>query len=735
MAETSIRPLRQRDYHLVPRRTPLVIDNGAFHCRIGWAGEDSPRFEFRNVVNKPRHRASGDIVNVVGDFDPSLVKTFDFTRAAMRTPFDGNVVYQYETMESILDYAFERMGIEGDNQVDHPVLMTECPCNPVYCRGKMAELLFEAYDIPTVAFGIDAVFGYLHNKIQGLCEPDGVVVCSGHMATHVIPMVNGEPVMEAAVRTPIGGYHVTDYLKRLLSLQYPFHVNNICWEKVEELKQEHCYIASDYHSELEIFEKGSPEADEKAVVWQLPWVPPPPEKEPATEEEIARKAAIREKQGQRLREMAAAKRSTKIADLETEVVGLEQLLQNLEDAGDEDIDALLAESGYLSREEIQGALAKATVSLRKLKGEAVLPEPEKVDDSTEKEKYPLLDVPNSLLTVEQLKEKKRQRFLKMTSEGRARAKLKRQEEGLEKEREKQLEEERRLANPEQYLEELRTRHGELTARAEQRKRKRQKNGVIPVVAGQPATGTLVLGGRGERLTAMQKERMRLLTTAAFDRGKEEDTFGMRDEDWQLYKRMGKDGEEDEDAEEDDAELVRLEARLQEIDSTFQPTPGLAQGMQKTNVEVQAPKPLTAEDFRISLGVERFRCPEIVLQPSMVGVDQVGVGEMVGASFRRMPENLHELVVRGTILLTGGNTLFSGLDERLAAELKACRPFGSTIRVVKAADPLLDAWRGASRFAASGAFRRFAFSKQDYEERGQDWLRKHKLVYSNLGPFS
>lgn len=40
-------------------------------------------------------------MSVVGDFDPSLVKTFDFTRAAMRTPFDGNVVYQYETMESV----------------------------------------------------------------------------------------------------------------------------------------------------------------------------------------------------------------------------------------------------------------------------------------------------------------------------------------------------------------------------------------------------------------------------------------------------------------------------------------------------------------------------------------------------------------------------------------------------------------------------------------------------------
>lgn len=119
-------------------------------------------------------------------------------------------------------------------------------------------------------------------------------------------------------------------------------------------------------------------------------------------------------------------------------------------------------------------------------------------------------------------------------------------------------------NPEQYLEELRTRYSDLTARTEQRKHKRRKSGALSSSnGGAPggAPGSLGLGGRGERLTAAQKERMRLLTTAAFDRGKEEDTFGMRDEDWQLYKRMGKDGEDDEDAEEDEAELARIEERL------------------------------------------------------------------------------------------------------------------------------------------------------------------------------
>lgn len=57
--------------------------------------------------------------------------------------------------------------------------------------------------------------------------------------------------------------------------------------------------------------------------------------------------------------------------------------------------------------------------------------------------------------------------------------------------------------------------------------------------------------------------MRLLTTAAFDRGKGEDTFGARDEDWQLYKLMSRDNDDDDDSlDEDETELSRVTTRLQ-----------------------------------------------------------------------------------------------------------------------------------------------------------------------------
>lgn len=44
---------------------------------------------------------AGELVSLVGEFDPNFVKLFDFTRSSIRSPFDGNVVYQFETMESV----------------------------------------------------------------------------------------------------------------------------------------------------------------------------------------------------------------------------------------------------------------------------------------------------------------------------------------------------------------------------------------------------------------------------------------------------------------------------------------------------------------------------------------------------------------------------------------------------------------------------------------------------------
>ncbi|KAL5986970.1 Actin-related protein 5 [Asimina triloba] len=325
----------------------------------------------------------------------------------------------------------------------------------------------------------------------------------------------------------------------------------------------------------------------------------------------------------------------------------------------------------------------------------------------------------------QLKEKRKQMFLKTSSEGRQRAKQKRFEEELERERQTLQDEEKRLENPELYLEQLRAKYRDLSEKVEQRKRLKMNGG--------RANGNQNLSGgvgRGERLNAAQKERMRLLTTAAFDRGKGEDTFGARDEDWQLYKLMSKDNDDEDDGQdEDEAELTRISARLQDIDPNF--VPKLDMGPLQSIYPMPRFRPHTAEDFQIVLGVERFRCPEILFQPNMIGIDQAGLDEMVGISIRRLhaKDVYLEERITNSILVTGGSSLFPGIDARLEAGIQKIRPFHSPIRVVRASDPILDAWRGAAACAAANGFLKQTFSRQDYYEKGEDWLRSYQMKYS------
>lgn len=45
--------------------------------------------------------STGETVTIVGDLDPAMMKYFDCTRSGPRSPFDSNVVYQFEMMEYV----------------------------------------------------------------------------------------------------------------------------------------------------------------------------------------------------------------------------------------------------------------------------------------------------------------------------------------------------------------------------------------------------------------------------------------------------------------------------------------------------------------------------------------------------------------------------------------------------------------------------------------------------------
>lgn len=91
---------------------PIVIDNGSFQTRAGWAapaaGCDSPRLVFRSVAARSRGAARSEtqVGNDIANLEP--------LRWLLKNQFDRNVVVNFEIQELIFDYVFTHLGIASE---------------------------------------------------------------------------------------------------------------------------------------------------------------------------------------------------------------------------------------------------------------------------------------------------------------------------------------------------------------------------------------------------------------------------------------------------------------------------------------------------------------------------------------------------------------------------------------------------------------------------------------------
>ncbi|XP_062452579.1 actin-like protein 9 [Rhea pennata] len=140
-------------------------------------------------------------------------------------------------------------------------------------------------------------------------------------------------------------------------------------------------------------------------------------------------------------------------------------------------------------------------------------------------------------------------------------------------------------------------------------------------------------------------------------------------------------------------------------------------------ECYLPKAIYTVDFPlpdgqiISLGKERFQCPEVLFNPPQVhGISYVGIHEMAQRSLNKVPEEIREKMYKN-ILLCGGSSLFEGLEKRFSSELLKKMPSKAKIGV--SAIPLrrYSAWMGGSILASLKNFQSCWIRKEEYSEHG------------------
>ena len=72
---------------------------------------------------------------------------------------------------------------------------------------------------------------------------------------------------------------------------------------------------------------------------------------------------------------------------------------------------------------------------------------------------------------------------------------------------------------------------------------------------------------------------------------------------------------------------------------------------------------------------------------------------------------------GNIVLSGGTTMFDGIDARMEKEIKALAPASMKIKIVAPPERKYSVWIGGSILASLSTFQQMWISKQEYDESG------------------
>ena len=117
---------------------------------------------------------------------------------------------------------------------------------------------------------------------------------------------------------------------------------------------------------------------------------------------------------------------------------------------------------------------------------------------------------------------------------------------------------------------------------------------------------------------------------------------------------------------------------------------------------------------ITLGSERFRCPEAMFQPSLLVSESFSIHNMIYRSVTKCDVDIRKHLF-ANIVVSGGNTMFPGIADRIHKEFFTLAP--SQIKIIAPPERKYSVWIGGSILASLSTFQEMWINKQEYEEYG------------------
>ncbi|SMN18629.1 similar to Saccharomyces cerevisiae YNL059C ARP5 Nuclear actin-related protein involved in chromatin remodeling, component of chromatin-remodeling enzyme complexes [Maudiozyma saulgeensis] len=705
--------------------TPIAVDFGSFNVRAGYVNQTSPTHVFINELTRYRDRKLARTFTFIGN-DTLLDQT---VCSQAKSPFDGSLITNWDYVEDIMEYTFNHLGVVSDNGVKNPLIINERLGCLASQRNNWYQILFESFNMSKVTFGVDSLFAYYANNDIG---KDGIVIDCGNQDTNVIPIVGGKAVLTESKRVDWGGAHAVEFLSDVMTLKYPYFPTKLSGYQYRKMYEDYCYTSQNYNEDIDHYLTLDNLAD-KNVVIEAPFTEVlQPQK---TEEELRIQAEKRKETGKRLQEQAKQKRIEKLIQKTEEYEYFSKVREQLVNQSKKAVLSILQNAGFDDERDFKKYMYNLEKSLKK--AQAI--ETDGADDNNDEEeqKFNLVDIPDAELDEEQIKEKRKQRFLKASFDARQKAKEEKLRLQKEEEESRKREEEWRQTNLSGWIKDKRKKLAvvvkkrkdkvklkeDMKDRKSQASQKRMKN----------------LANLAEDTPQSGSKRSRQQATIDNDPN---DTFGTNDDDWAVYNDVTQNPEAlDELIEEDYREILDLESQLLEFDPNFTEEDTLdAQYDWRNSVLhlfLRGPAPHDGEDVheqhQMHLNIERIRVPEILFQPSIGGLDQAGITELCETillrKFDSKPSKLSQSALKmvSNTWLTGGNSRIPGTRERIVKEFTQFLPVKTSISVHQSTNPTLDAWNGMVKVGNNKElFEKTSISRKEYEEFGADYIKEHQL---------
>ncbi|XP_072193441.1 actin, alpha cardiac muscle 1-like isoform X1 [Excalfactoria chinensis] len=119
---------------------------------------------------------------------------------------------------------------------------------------------------------------------------------------------------------------------------------------------------------------------------------------------------------------------------------------------------------------------------------------------------------------------------------------------------------------------------------------------------------------------------------------------------------------------------------------------------------------------ITIGNERFRCPETLFQPSFIGMESAGIHETTYNSIMKCDIDIRKDLYANNVL-SGGTTMYPGIGDRMQKEITALAPSTMKIKMIAPPERKYSVWIGGSILASLSTFQQMWISRDEYEEAG------------------